>query len=454
MFRFSYKKGIAVLVAFVLSGTIIASAEPSQPDEEPSDVPVITVSSEAADESETSSEALVSSEPSSPSAYISSTIESTVSESSPLVSVTSSDTVHSNFSASTSSKSAAVSSRPSQPKPTISPEWNDNLNEILNNASDWLKNNEEGSMYFIALGSAGKSVGSQRYEILFNQIANLNSDQTSLYDISLFALNSTFCGVNATRVRNRNLIELISGYPSLDLHDTTTLIYTLLAFDSNQYADDLSASVNRETLLELLLARQQENGAFLAAEGENTVELTALALAALSGYADRTAVRAAHSRGLEYIRTHYTTASLKSETSDVFSQIIIAMNCLGINVNDTRFMKSNQNIDDILLDYLGEDGGFKQKLQDSFSSTRSTELAVIALSSIKYFANPYVLRQNLADASSAASAPSPFSRGSLSLNWVWLVIPALILIGAGVSVSILIYRKKRKAASFSDDSTE
>ncbi len=446
MFRFSYKQGVALLLSLTLTGTILASAEPSQPSDVPSDTSDTSVSSIISVESSPSSAEEHSSE--SVSSFVesaaSSDTESIDSAHSTLTSEASDETVHT--SSLISSSKPAANSKPSQPKPTISPEWNDQLNEALNNASDWIRNNQESSLYFIALGCAGKSVGSQQYEILLNQIANLDSDQVSLYDLSLFALNATFCGVNATRVRNKNLIDLMSQTSSLDLHDTATLVYTLWAFDSNQYADDENASVNRNLLVRLLLDRQQEDGSFPAAEGESVVELTALVLSALSGYSERTDVKSAHSKGLEYIRKHYASASLKTESSDVLSQIIIAMNCLGINVNDSRFIKDGENIHDILLEYLGEDGGFKQKQQDSLSNTRSTELAVIALASIKYFSNPYVLRQNLADASSVTSVSTPFDSDMLSLGWLWWATPILLFVVGGVFLWILICRKKKKTS--------
>lgn len=455
MLRFSYKKAIALLLALALSGSIIAFAEQNDTNDEPtsSDIPVITVSSEPESELEASSEAHSSSISSASSDQASSGTESAPPDSSDTSSAATSSTVHSlpvSSAIVSTTSSKATSSRPKQPTPTISPEWNDNLNEILNNAADWLKNNEEGSLYFIALGSAGKSIDSQRYEILFNQIASLDDTATDLYELSLYALNSTFCGVNAARVRNKNLIEMMSQFSEPSSCDTTTLVYSLLAFDCNQYADDPSAAVNRDVLLELLLARQQVDGSFLAAKDENPVTLTAFALTALSGYSDRTAVKDALSQGLEYIRLHYTTTSFETESSDVFSQIIIAMNCLGINVNDSRFMKSRENIDDILLDYLGDDGGFKQNKGDSVSNTRSTELAVIALSSVKYFSNPYVLRQNLTEVSSAASKPPSLLSGPLSSNWLWLILPGSILLVAVAVAGVLIYRKKKKDAPLSD----
>ncbi len=359
-------------------------------------------------------------------------IESTVSE------VISKPTEASKVGTATSQQTSSKKSN--QQTQSISSEWNSNLNNILNNACDWLKNKEEGDMYFVALGGAGKSAGTQEYVMFMNDIAK-NTTYTQLYPLAINTLNATFCGVNASNAQGMNLINMISDFSGAENSQTRALAYALLALDSNTYTVPEKSVLTREALCRYLMQRQQENGSFSITEEESTLESTALALAALSNYRGDEETLTVLKKGVEYLQNmqygNRRQSAFLKESGDTVSQIIIALNALKINVNDTRFIVNKKGLDEILLTFLGSDGGFKKYASDSQSDLETTELAIIALTAIKYGSNPYLLKQQVPDSVSSEvllSAPS-----SRDFRWLFILLGILLIASAGVA--FLIYRR-------------
>lgn len=439
------RKSVAVLLIIALLGTAPVFAEPDTASDGAS-VPstsssmISTISSQESSDHVNSDELLSSTLPtdadldSEAVSSADSSDQSTVSASSG-VAIASSST-NSAVSRQNSSKKA------NQQTQSISSEWSSELNSILNNACDWLKSKEEGKMYFVALGGAGKSAGTQEYVMFMNDIAKITT-YTQLYPLAMNTLNATFCGVNASNVQGSNLIDQISGFADVENSPTKALAYTLIALDSNAYSIPDKSILTRDILCQSLLKRQLENGSFqILDENDNTLEITGLALTALSGYSSDDPIRSALKKGVEYLQTMQSDKQKQSafleESCNTVSQIIIALNSLKINVDDSRFINNRKSLDEILLAFLGSDGGFKKYTSDSQSDLEATELAIIALTSIKYCSNPYLLKQQVPDStSSKAPSPTPYSS-----DFRWLIALLIIVFVISGCAVILICRKK------------
>lgn len=448
-----YKKAISLLLAGLLVSSFSVFAFPEQGTSnesggassfvsEPSSEPVSSTDSSEVESAPSSSETSLATSSkdssfSSDNSFSSSPETSSVSEI-----LSSAGSIHSVPKVS----SQHTSSRSSQPTPTISPEWNENdeLNAALNNACDWLKRNQEGTYSFLALGAAGKEIDNRRYETLINSIAKADPNEADFYDLIVWALNATFCGVSAENVRGTNLIELIANNQNAAEHSAETLALALLAYDSNQYQVASTAPLSRETVIDLLVGLQAENGSFPAQLQDSMLISTSLALTALSSYSDVVRIKNTLNQGLEYLRAEYENFSGDRISCQAFSQIIISLNSLGVNVNDSRFMKGKRTIDDLFLEFLGDDGGFKQYRSDKSSNVNATESAVIALVSIKYFSNPYRLRQTLNNVSSSSPDVSPPISDSVFTPVFWIVITACFAVVGGTFFIIWYQKKKQK----------
>ena len=82
---------------------------------------------------------------------------------------------------------------------------------------------------------------------------------------------------------------------------------------------------------------------------------------------------------------------------------------------------------------------------DNKSDLVSTELAVIALTSVKYFSSPYITLQSLPDSSSSRTPFSRFDRENLPL-WaiISMVIGGIAILGGGAVICLLILKNKKK----------
>ncbi len=448
------RKSVAVLLIIALLGTAPVFAEPSTASDivsvqSTTSNPTSTISSQTSSENANSSEILSNmlSSNTDPDSNIDSSLDSSpesivIETSSAIVASSGNNTV---VSRQTSSR------RSNQQTQSISSEWNSNLNNILNNACDWLKNKEEGDMYFVALGGAGKSAGTQEYVMFMNDISK-STTYTQLYPLAMNTLNATFCGVNASNVQGINLINQISGFSDAENSQTKALAYTLIALDSNAYTVPDNSVLTRETLRQHLMKRQLENGSFqMLDEKDNALETTALALTALSGYSSDDNTQSALKKGVEYLQNMQSGNQRRSafldESCNTVSQIITALNSLKINVNDSRFINNRKSLDQRLLAFLGSDGGFKKYATDTQSDLEATELAIIALTSIKYCSNPYLLKQQVPDSTSSEAPPYTPS----SPNFWWLIALLSVVFITSGCVVIWICRKKSGKNKISKD---
>ena len=116
--------------------------------------------------------------------------------------------------------------------------------------------------------------------------------------------------------------------------------------------------------------------------GDAEADITAMVLQALAKYQDREDVAEATERALEVLSEQqneeggYTAYDV--ESSETISQVIVALTELGISIDDERFVKNGRTLEDRLLDFRAEDGGFKHVL-DGESDMIATEQAFYAL---------------------------------------------------------------------------
>jgi prenyltransferase beta subunit len=96
-------------------------------------------------------------------------------------------------------------------------------------------------------------------------------------------------------------------------------------------------------------------------------------------------VQKAVERGLNYLSQQQNVnggfADGNGETSEAIAQTIVALTELGISLEDSRFVKNGNTLEDALLRFQMEDGSFSH-LMDSDTDVLATEQAFYALVAI------------------------------------------------------------------------
>ena len=178
---------------------------------------------------------------------------------------------------------------------------------------------------------------------------------------------------------------------ALDLQGSNALIYALLVLNASGVSVPADARYSEDTIINMLLAYQRDDGGFALATGGSEVDITAMALQALAFYQDdqsertledgRTVtVAGAIDAALTYLSEmqrsggYYVFSGAFS--SDTLSQVILALAALGIDpAKDERFRKAGAGPEEALMTFLNKDGGFASTLNSSGDPEESDLLA-------------------------------------------------------------------------------
>ncbi|MDF2567083.1 MAG: hypothetical protein K0R90_539 [Oscillospiraceae bacterium] len=336
-------------------------------------------------------------------------------------------------------------------------EWNTLLDEALDNACVWLKRSEPGSFHLVALGAAGKSADSKTVNKYVTAIVAQKGSYEHLSGLGRDILTVTLSGMNAADIRGLNLINKLETYPDMSKQGINDIAYALIGIDSNDYVVSDSALNNRESLIKTLINSQSKDGGFsFVVGGESDIDMTAIVLIALSTYRDREDVQPIIQNALNYLSKNQASngrfPTAYGDSSESISQIIIALNSLGISMEDQRFFKGQKNIVNVLLDFKTPDGGFAHELNGE-SNLIATEQATLALVSLKNGTSPYKINYLSSDTSSKSSGLSD-ALGGNNIIIVIVCISIAILLVAAFIIAYFINKKKKELALSPDLITE
>lgn len=317
--------------------------------------------------------------------------------------------------------------------------WDEEDDVTLSLACDWLTNFGQGELYYLCMGAAGVPAPAKTVTKYIADVS-LTASFEDILSLEYTVLNTTFCGYSAENVLGKNLISEIGRYEYYDIENLQTVAYALLALDSNRYMKDGSEANNRTTLIEQLLKYQNTDGGFSAELGGSSSPVqTALALTALSPYAEEKKFFQAVQNGLEYLqlqqRPDGTFLENREVSSVAVSKTITALISLGIPLTDPEFMKEGETLDQVLMRYVKVDGGFSGVIGQQ-SDIVATENAILAMIALKNQRNPYLLTTQLEPAGSSPESGldgnDKFHSGGLlskrNLFFLLAVIGVLLLI--------------------------
>lgn len=273
----------------------------------------------------------------------------------------------------------------------------------------------------IAIGRSGYADDYQAYLAVLADKVSIAYEREGTYgdkktDIQRIALTVLALGGDPTDIgqdEEGNPINLIADATygcqarELNRQGANAWIYALLVLDSMGYEVPKGQSLDRESILERILAYQTESGGFCLTEGENggaeDVDVTAMALQALSPYQDRPKAAAAVEKGLTYLSQVQTQeggyVSYGAQNLESAAQVLIALTVLDIDPgNDSRFIKNGYTVLDAMMSYRMEDGGFchsKEYSQDNptadpkKSNDMASDQAMLALTSLARYYGGY-----------------------------------------------------------------
>ena len=119
-------------------------------------------------------------------------------------------------------------------------------------------------------------------------------------------------------------------------------------------------------------------------------------------------------------------------SSTAVSKVLTALIALDIPLDDERFVKSGETIDEVLLGFTRVDGGFGEARLDD-SDVVATENAILALSALKNEKNPYQLMFYLENAGNSFENVTSSADTDVTIQQ-----PVMIGILAGAVVIILL----------------
>lgn len=193
---------------------------------------------------------------------------------------------------------------------------------------------------------------------------------TEWHRISLTVLalggDPTCFGIDA----DGNNIDLIadgtynrSETASLGAQGVNAYIWSLITLDSLGYEVPEESGDTRESMIFEVLGSQLDDGGFSLDGKKSDIDVTAMALQALSPYREDETVAAAAERAVRYLSEEQTPRgdfiSWGQRSLESTAQVAVALCTLGIDPEtDSRFIKDGNNIISSIMNYRADDGGF------------------------------------------------------------------------------------------------
>lgn len=217
---------------------------------------------------------------------------------------------------------------------------------------------------------------------------------------TIISLNAI--GKNPKKVANYNLVDAL-GDKLLEEKNKGNIaisnaIYTLIALESDNLSFSNSSkykAVSKDELVKLLVSTQFENGGFSWEAGNVdgvSVDMTAMALTALSSFSDESTVKAAIRKGLDYMSNQLNTragyAVYADNNADTQAQVLVALTENGINPKTSHsFIKNGHwGVSNILLNFDAKLGGFKSSTTDLNVNPYTNSSGILGLTAYDRYA--------------------------------------------------------------------
>lgn len=217
----------------------------------------------------------------------------------------------------------------------------------------------------------------------------LHTRKYTEYSRVILALSAL--GADAREVGGHDLTLPLGDFDKTAWQGINGPIWALIALDSRNYPvpqnPQAKTQATRQLYVDRILSRQLSDGSWsLSGEGPGDVDVTAMALQALSRYTDQAAVKLGVDRALVWLSGQQQGdggfAAKGTANAESCAQVVVALECLGLPLTDSRFVKNGATALDALLGYQLPDGSFCHG-ENSGSNLMATEQSLYALAAVK-----------------------------------------------------------------------
>jgi len=176
-------------------------------------------------------------------------------------------------------------------------------------------------------------------------------------EYSRVVLALTTIGKDPANVAGYDLTEPLNDFDKTVWQGINGAIWALIALDSGDYE-----SSQRQAYIDHILSLEISGGGWSLAGDTADADITGMALQALAKYQEQPSVKAATDRALTWLsRTQNSDGSystIGAENCESTVQVIVALCELGIDLEDSRFVKNGNNTVDGLMNYYVRGSGF------------------------------------------------------------------------------------------------
>lgn len=269
-----------------------------------------------------------------------------------------------------------------------------------------------GEWAVLGLARSGESVDAGYFEKYAENVSEylkksggvLHEQKYTEYSRVILALSAI--GENPSDFSGCNLLAPLADYEKTVQQGLNGAVWALIALDCGDYEipqnEEAGTRATRELYIQKILASQNSDGGFSLSEGlASEADMTAMALCALSDYAENAETAEAIDAALEFLsESQDGSGGFKNRgvlTAESAAQVICAMCELGISVGDSRFVKNGNSVIDNLMSFYDGAGGFMHK-NGGGTNQMATEQALYALAAYRRSAEEKNTLYDMSDA--------------------------------------------------------
>ncbi|QEH70025.1 S-layer homology domain-containing protein [Cellulosilyticum sp. WCF-2] len=280
------------------------------------------------------------------------------------------------------------------PKESVSSVINDTAEYLLRTVTNPQVGSIGGEWSVIGLGRSNYNVPQSYYDKYYQTVekyvselkGNLHDKKYTEYSRLILAL--TAIGKDPSNVGGYNLIEPLGDFDKTIWQGINGPIFALIALDSGNYTIPICSTAKtqatREMYIDEILSHQLPDGGFALSGNQADADITGMALQALAKYQDRRSVKTAIDKALLILSNKqdatggYGSMGVSNVESTV--QVLMALCELGVDVNDSRFVKNGYTLTDNIFKYYKKGNGFTHLVDGSSGvNLMSTEQAFYGL---------------------------------------------------------------------------
>ena len=255
-----------------------------------------------------------------------------------------------------------------------------------------------GEWAVIGLARSGYSVPADYYDKYYTRVEKYVKDCNGVLhdrkytEYSRVALALTAIGRDPSKVAGYNLLTPLGDFEKTIWQGLNGPIWALIALDSGNYEipknPAAKTQATRQLYIDEILNNQMKDGGWsLTGTGDSDVDITAMALQALAKYQDQKAVKTATDKALTYLSNVQDRkggfASWGTTNVESVAQVVVAFCELGMDLNDSRFVKNGHGLVENLLSFRQSNGGFYHVMDGSDGNNQmSAEQGFYALVAI------------------------------------------------------------------------